>query len=91
MKYDIDYDEKPVFCPRCSWSGTLGQTDNLDVFSDSWDFIGTTCVCPRCADDVEVELLAAAPQAPAACATLLPAQPEKKGSFINRGGEAVGG
>lgn len=68
MKYDIDYDEKPVFCPRCSWSGTLGQTDNLDVFSDSWDFIGTTCVCPRCADDVEV--LAAAPQASASNASL---------------------
>ena len=77
MKYDIDYDEKPVFCPRCSWSGTLGQADHMDVFSDTWDFVGTTCVCPRCADDVEVELLAA-PQASAPGAPLSLASGEKK-------------
>lgn len=74
MRYHIDDDEKPVFCPRCDWSGTLGQADHMDVFSDTWDFVGMTCVCPRCADDVEVELLAAASQTPASNAplTLLP-------------------
>lgn len=88
MKYDPAHDEQPVSCPRCSWSGTLGQTDDQDVFSADWEHLGLMCVCPKCGEPVS---LLAAPQAPAACATLLPAQPEKKGSFFYRGGATVGG
>lgn len=83
MKYDPAHDEQHVICPQCDWVGTLVQTEDQDVFSDDWEHLGLMCVCPKCGEPVS---LLAAPQAPAACATLLPAQPEKKGSFVYRGG-----
>lgn len=48
MKYDPAHDEQPVICPSCSWSGTLGQTEDQDVFSPDWEHRGLMCVCPRC-------------------------------------------
>ena len=75
MRYDIYDDEKPVFCPRCAWSGTLGQTDDQDVFSDDWEPLGLICVCPKCGEPVS---LSAAPQASVPGAPLSLASEEKK-------------
>jgi len=53
MKYDPAHDDDLVFCPSCSWSGALAQTDDQDVFSDDWEHLGMTCVCPQCGEEVD--------------------------------------
>ena len=55
MRYDHEQDDQPVTCPSCGWSGTLGQTDDMDGYDgDTGSYGELHAVCPKCAEDVEV-------------------------------------
>ena len=42
-------DDKPCTCPKCGWTGTLGQTDDYTPTGGE-----PVAVCPKCRDETAV-------------------------------------
>lgn len=53
MKFDLDKEKMQVECTHCDWQGILEQTEDMDVTNSDLEIIGSTCVCPKCGNEVK--------------------------------------